>query len=75
MTLGAALQGEFELQIATSGLSGIELALQSLPDLILLDVMMPEIDGFETFRRLAAQPTLKDILVIFVTALEILSLR
>ena len=70
MTLGAALQGEFELQIATSGLSGIELALQSLPDLILLDVMMPEVDGFETFRRLAAQPTLKDIPVIFVTALD-----
>ena len=70
MTLGAALDGEFELQIATSGPTGIGLALQSVPDLILLDVMMPEVDGFETFTRLAAQPTLKDVPVIFVTALD-----
>ncbi len=70
MTLGAALEGEYELQIAISGPSGIELALQSAPDLILLDVMMPDVDGFETFRRLAAQATLKDIPVVFVTALD-----
>jgi diguanylate cyclase (GGDEF)-like protein/PAS domain S-box-containing protein len=70
MTLGAQLQGEFELQFATSGLAGIELALLSLPDLILLDVMMPEVDGFETYKRLRAQPTLNDIPVIFVTALD-----
>lgn len=70
MTLGAALEGEFELQFATSGPAGIALALQSVPDLILLDVMMPEMDGFETFRRLTAQATLKHIPVIFVTALD-----
>lgn len=70
MTLGAALRNEFELQFATSGPAGIELALQSVPDLILLDVMMPEVDGFETFRRLAAQATLKHIPVVFVTALD-----
>lgn len=68
-TLGAALEGEFELQIATSGPSGISLALKTPPDLILLDVMMPEVDGFETFKRLAALPTLKHIPVVFVTAL------
>ena len=70
MTLGAALEGEFELQLATSGVSGIELALRCAPDLILLDVMMPELDGFETFRRLAAHATLQHIPVIFVTALD-----
>lgn len=68
-TLGAALEGEFELQIATSGPAGIALALKNPPDLILLDVMMPEVDGFETFRRMAALPTLKHIPVVFVTAL------
>jgi diguanylate cyclase (GGDEF)-like protein len=70
MTLGAVLEGEFELQIATSGPAGIELALKRPPDLILLDVMMPEVDGFETFRRLVAQPTLANIPVVFVTALN-----
>ena len=70
LTLGALLEPEFELQFATSGPMGIAQALASPPDLILLDVMMPEVDGYETFRRLAAQPTLKDIPVIFVTALN-----
>ena len=53
MTLGAVLEGEYELQFATSGPAGIALALQRPPDLILLDVLMPVMDGFETFRRLA----------------------
>jgi len=70
MTLGAALEGEFELQFASSGATGIALALKSLPDLILLDVMMPGVDGFETFRRLTLEPTLRHIPVIFVTALN-----
>ncbi len=69
-TLGAVLEGEFELQFATSGPAGIALALKNPPDLILLDVMMPELDGFETFKRLALQPTLQHIPVIFVTALN-----
>ena len=70
MTLGAALEGEFDLQFATSGPTGIALALKKPPDLILLDVMMPEVDGFETYRRLVAQPSLRNIPVIFVTALH-----
>ncbi len=68
MTLGAALDGEFELQFASSGPAGIELALRCAPDLILLDVMMPQVDGFETFRLLAAQATLAHIPVIFISA-------
>ena len=71
MTLGAALEGEFDLQFATSGPTGIALALKDPPDLILLDVMMPEVDGFETYRRLVAQPSLRNIPVIFVTALHL----
>lgn len=69
ISLGTALTDEFDLQIASSGAQGLSLASQSPPDLILLDVMMPEMDGFETFRRLKAEPTLKDIPVVFVTAL------
>jgi len=70
MTLGAALEVEFDLQFASSGPMGIALALKNPPDLILLDVMMPEMDGFETYRRLVAEPRLRDIPVIFVTALD-----
>ena len=69
ISLGAALTDEFDLQIASSGAQGLSLASQSPPDLILLDVMMPEMDGFETFQRLKADPRLKDIPVVFVTAL------
>ena len=69
-TLGAALEDEYELQFATSAQRGLELALRQTPDLILLDVMMPEVDGFEAFRQLAAQPSLRDAPVIFVTALD-----
>jgi signal transduction histidine kinase len=68
-TLGAALANEFDLQIATSGRAGLALAPASLPDLILLDVMMPEMDGYETCRRLKADSRLKNIPVVFVTAL------
>jgi signal transduction histidine kinase len=69
LTLGAALDAEFDLQVATSGAHGLVLAKESLPDLILLDVMMPEMDGYETCRRLKADPGLAMVPVIFVTAL------
>ncbi|HOE41995.1 MAG TPA: histidine kinase dimerization/phosphoacceptor domain -containing protein [Rhodoferax sp.] len=70
LALDGLLSNEFDLQFATSGPTGIALALKCPPDLILLDVMMPEIDGFETFKLLAAQPMLKAIPVVFVTALN-----
>ena len=69
MTLGAALGDDFDLQIATSGAAGLVLAAEMVPDLILLDVMMPEMDGYETCRRLKAEPQLRKIPVIFITAL------
>jgi len=68
MMLGAALADEFAMQITTSGESGLALAGQNPPNLILLDVMMPGMDGFEVCRRLKADPKLKSIPVVFVTA-------
>ncbi|MCX7162001.1 MAG: ATP-binding protein [Rhodocyclales bacterium] len=68
-TLGAALGDDFALQIVTSGAAGLALALEIAPDLILLDVMMPEMDGYETCRRLKAEPRLCSIPVVFITAL------
>ncbi|MDX2096468.1 MAG: response regulator [Leptolyngbyaceae cyanobacterium bins.59] len=60
----------FEVAIATDGERAIRQAGLSHPDLILLDVMMPGIDGFETCRRLKASATTCDIPIIFMTALS-----
>ena len=55
--------------VAQGGEEGIERAEFVRPDLILLDVMMPGVDGFETCRRLKTSPVTRDIPVIFMTAL------
>jgi signal transduction histidine kinase len=68
LTLGAALAADFDLRIATSGATGLRVASEIKPALILLDIMMPEMDGYETCRRLKADPHLCHIPVIFVTA-------
>ena len=62
------MQGQ-EIITARNGETGLERAAYALPDLILLDIQMPGIDGFETCHRLKASETTKDIPVIFMTAL------
>jgi two-component system, sensor histidine kinase and response regulator len=59
----------FEILVAEDGESAIEQVEYARPDLILLDVLMPGIDGFETCRRLKANPLTQAIPVIFMTAL------
>lgn len=63
-------QENFKVSVAKDGESGIETSKEALPDLILLDVLMPGIDGFETCRRLKADSLTQDIPVIFMTALS-----
>ncbi len=60
----------FKVLVATSGQKAIEQTRYVQPDLILLDVLMPGLDGFETCRRLKDNETTKDIPVIFMTALS-----
>src|SRR5919199_1714936 len=62
-------QYEFEVLTAKSGTHALKILENASPDLILLDVMMPEIDGFETCRRLKDWENTKDIPVIFMTAI------
>lgn len=60
----------FKVLVARTGVSALQKAEYSPPDLILLDVVMPEVDGFETCRRLKANDSTKEIPIIFMTALN-----
>ncbi|MEM9089777.1 MAG: response regulator [Cyanobacteria bacterium P01_F01_bin.53] len=60
----------YQIAIAQNGEQTLETANLSRPDVILLDVMMPGIDGFETCQRLKANPETRDIPVLFMTALS-----
>ncbi len=70
-TLEAMLEGEgYELEIAQNGETALEKAKQFLPDLILLDVMMPGMDGFEVCRRIRETPLLAEVPIVILTALD-----
>jgi len=58
----------YEIAVASDGMSGLTKAATELPDLILLDVMMPDLDGLEVTRRLRADPALAHIPIIMFTA-------
>jgi two-component system cell cycle response regulator len=60
----------FEVVTATSGLEAIDIAERGLCDIILLDVMMPGMDGFETAKRLKSSPATLHIPIVMVTALD-----
>ncbi|WP_421858439.1 PleD family two-component system response regulator [Oceanicaulis sp.] len=69
--LEARLMAEyFDVLMADDGPSCLDLARSQKPDVILLDVMMPRMDGFETCRRLKADPVTRHIPVVMVTALD-----
>ena len=60
----------FRIRTATNGREALEAVAQDRPHLILLDLMMPEIDGYEVLRRLKADPETADIRVIILSALN-----
>lgn len=68
--LRSVLANDYQVKAAINGPRALELAAQTRPDLILLDVMMPEMDGYEVCRRLKLDPTTAPIPVIFVTTLS-----
>lgn len=67
--LSESLGDDYELFFATSGADALELIRADKPDLILLDIMMPGMDGFELCTILKGDPTTRDIPIIFVTAM------
>lgn len=66
--LGEALRPYYEIVVATSGKQALTLAQDIRPDLILLDIMMPGMDGYEVCRELKSEPKTRNIPVIFITA-------
>jgi putative two-component system response regulator len=69
--LGELLQSHYRVRVANSGPVALRLAASApQPDLILLDVMMPGMDGLEVLRRLQAEPLTRAIPVLFVTAMD-----
>lgn len=66
--LNQLLRTQYRVKLANGGVRGLELAAMSPPDLILLDIMMPEMDGYEVFRKLKADPVTSRVPVIFLTA-------
>ena len=66
--LGELLRGKYELLVATNGLKAIAIAKEKMPDLILMDVMMPEMDGFSAASVIRKDELTADIPIIFITA-------
>jgi diguanylate cyclase (GGDEF)-like protein len=67
--MNAVLEDDYEVCFATSGQQALTVARTAQPDLVLLDVLMPGIDGFEVCRRIKADPLLADVPIIFTTGL------
>ena len=68
MIMESILAKDYSLKLFNESKEALDYAFANPPDLILLDIMMPNIDGFETCRRLKANPKLVDIPVIFITS-------
>lgn len=66
--LALSLDPEIEVRLAASGAEALVLAAEWLPDLVLLDVMMPGLDGPSTLARLREDHATKDVPVVFITA-------
>lgn len=70
-TLVAMLEGEhYDLQLAKDGTQALQMLEQIQPDLILLDVMMPGMDGYEVCRRVRSTPQFAEVPIILLTALD-----
>ncbi|TAN53879.1 MAG: response regulator [Methylococcaceae bacterium] len=66
--LHQTLKHEYDVSMATSGQQAIDFCQRKLPDLVLLDVQMPGMDGYEVCRRLKEEPATRDVPIIFITA-------
>lgn len=68
--LNETLKDGYHLFFATNGRDALRIASESVPDLILLDVIMPDMDGYEVCRTLKTDPILRNVPIIFITAMN-----
>lgn len=64
------LENDYRVRVAASGERALRIASASPPDLILLDIMMPGMDGYQTLEQLQAEPATRGVPVIFLTAMD-----
>ena len=67
--LADILREDYTLTVATNGKDALDVAIREQPDLVLLDIMMPDMDGYEVCKRLKKDAVTRDVPVIFVTAM------
>ena len=63
------IAGDYEILLAKNGTEALEIVRQQMPDLILLDVMMPETNGFEICRQLKSNPDTEHIIIVLISSL------
>jgi response regulator RpfG family c-di-GMP phosphodiesterase len=68
--LSETLGGSYEILFAVSGREAVKIAKHQIPDMIILDIIMPVMSGYEVLQSLKQDPLLKNIPVIFITALD-----
>jgi DNA-binding response OmpR family regulator len=68
-TIERSLRGEeFKIIVANSGIEGLKIARKIIPDIVILDVVMPGMDGYTVCREMRADPALQDVPILFLTA-------
>lgn len=68
-TIERSLRGEeFKITVANSGVEGLKIARKLIPDIVILDVVMPGMDGYTVCREMRADPALADVPILFLTA-------
>jgi sigma-B regulation protein RsbU (phosphoserine phosphatase) len=68
--LVGALRDDYKISVATSGPAALQVIARVVPDIVLLDIMMPGMDGFEVCRRIREDPKTRDLPVLFLSALD-----
>lgn len=68
LLINEILKNKYSVRVATDGFKAVQIAEKSVPDIILMDVMMPGMDGYETCKRIKENIKLKDIPLLFLTA-------
>src|SRR5512140_2195353 len=68
--LSEVLKGDYKLSVAPDGESALQAIATRQPDIVLLDIVMPGLDGYEVLRRLRADPATRELPVMFLSSLE-----